>query len=84
MQLIQNQKLTYAEQRVRLEIAEISYGLLDAEWRHEDLRAAFTRVYVPLDGEGFIRVGEEEIRLSPGNIYVVPSELSFSCSCPER
>ena len=84
MQLIQNQKLTYAEQRVRLEIAEISYGLLDSEWEHEDLRAAFTRVYVPLEGEGFIRVGEKEICLSPGNIYVVPSELSFSCRCPQK
>ncbi len=84
MQLIQNQKLTYAEQRVRLEIAEISYGLLDSEWEHEDLRAAFTRVYVPLEGEGFIRVGDQLIRLCPNHIYVVPSELSFSCFCPEK
>lgn len=84
MQLFQNQKLTYAEQRVRLEIAEISYGLLDSEWEHEDLRAAFTRVYVPLEGEGLICVNGTGIRLQPGNIYVVPSELSFSCSCPEK
>ncbi len=84
MQLIQNKKLTYAEQRVRLEIAEISYGLLDSEWKHEDLRAAFTRVYVPLEGEGFIQVNGETIRLCPGNIYVIPSELSFSCFCPEK
>ncbi len=84
MKLIQNLKLTYAEQRVRLEIAEISYGLLDSEWEHEDLRAAFTRVYIPLEGEGFIVVNGERIRLCPGNIYVVPSDLSFSCFCPER
>ncbi|MBR2354392.1 MAG: helix-turn-helix transcriptional regulator [Clostridia bacterium] len=84
MKLLPNQKLTYAEQRVRLEIAEISYGLLDSEWEHEDLRAAFTRVYIPLEGEGFIRVNGENICLCPGNIYVVPSELSFSCFCPEK
>ena len=84
MQLIQNQKLTYAEQRVRLEIAEISYGLLDEEWKHEDLRAAFTRVYIPLEGEGFIRINGEDIRLCPDRIYVIPSELSFSCFCPEK
>ncbi len=84
MQLFQNQIMTYAEQRIRLEIAEISYGLLDPEWQQDDLRAAFTRIYVPLEGEGIIRVGEQEIRLVPHHIYVVPSELSFSCSCPEK
>ena len=83
MELFQNQALTYAEQRTRLEIAEISYGYLDSEWRRDDLRAAFTRIYVPLKGEGFIRVGDTEIALRPGAIYVIPSELSFSCSCPE-
>ena len=83
MELYQNQALTYAEQRIRLEIAEISYGYLDSEWTRDDLRAAFTRIYVPLKGEGFIRVGETEIALRPGAIYVIPSELSFSCSCPE-
>ncbi len=84
MKKIVNEELTYAEKRIRMEIVEISYGLLDTEWKIDDLRASFTRVYIPLEGEGIISIGGKDIHLVSGNIYVIPSDLSFSCFCPER
>ncbi|MBQ9085780.1 MAG: helix-turn-helix transcriptional regulator [Clostridia bacterium] len=83
MKLCINEELTYAEKRIRMELIEISYGFLDPSWKIENLRAAFTRVYVPLEGEGILYFGDRTVHLRPGKIYVVPSQLNFSCSCPE-
>lgn len=75
-------QLLYAENRVRMEISEISYASLDPSWNFKDLRASFTRIYLPLRGMGEISYGGKTAQLIPGNIYVVPAGLSFSCACP--
>lgn len=84
MELVRNEKLLYATRKINLDIQEISYGYLDSEWTNENLCAAFTRIYIPLSGEGRIRYGDTALTLSPGNIYLVPSGLSFSSECEER
>lgn len=84
MQLIRNEAMTYAQKRTNLEIEEISYGALDPEWNIENLQAAFTRIYLPLAGEGMIRYGDQTVHLLPRHIYVVPSGLSFSAYCPNK
>ena len=84
MKLVKNEDLLYAAKRINLEISEISYGYLDSEWNNENLCASFTRIYVPLSGEGSIRFGQTSLLLCPGNIYVVPSGLNFSSECLDR
>jgi len=84
MRIIRNEELLYAESRVKLEVREISYGLLNSEWNHEDLRASFTRLYIPLSGEGEISYGGQTVPLVAGNLYVVPAGLRFSCACPRE
>lgn len=81
MGTIRNEEMLYAQKNINLEISEISYGLLDSSWNLKNLRAAFTRVYFPLKGSGFITIGEEQIELLPHRIYVVPAGLNFSCEC---
>lgn len=76
-------QLLYAENRIHMEISEISYGSLDPSWNFKNLCAAFTRIYLPLRGMGRISYGNTTVELLPGHIYVVPAGLSFSCSCPE-
>ncbi|MBO5938542.1 MAG: helix-turn-helix transcriptional regulator [Clostridia bacterium] len=83
MELIRNEEMLYLGRRMNLEIDEIRYALLDSEWNLQNLRASFTRVYFPLDGEGILTFGNEEITIRPGNIYIVPSELNFSGFCPK-
>ncbi len=83
MQLIKNEELTYLGKRINLDISEISYGFLDTEWNMQNLCAAFTRVYLPLEGEGILTIGDTAVTIVPGNIYVVPSNLNFSGYCPK-
>ena len=76
-------QLLYVENHIRMEISEISYGSLDPSWNFKNLRAAFTRIYLPLRGMGRISYGNTTVELLPGHIYVIPAGLSFSCSCPK-
>ena len=84
MKLVRNEKLLFAAKRINLDISEISYGYLDDEWNNENLCAAFTRVYIPIKGEGQLCFGGRRMRLLPGRIYVVPSGLEFSSECADR
>ena len=83
MKVVVKNELLYFERQIRLELAEISYGYLDQNWNIKNLRAAFTRVYFPLQGKGILTFGDRTVELVPGNVYVIPSGLDFSCSCPE-
>ena len=83
MKLTRNEEMIYAAKRINLEITEISYGDLDPEWNIENLCAAFTRVYFPLEGEAILTFGDTTVPLLPGNIYIVPSGTNFSGFCPK-
>ena len=84
MRLVRNEELLFAAKRINLDISEISYGYLDADWNKEEISTAFTRVYIPLLGEGRVRYGAKELSLRPGHIYVIPSGLAFTGECDDR
>ena len=82
MSIKRNEEMLYAQKKINLKISEISYGFLDSSWNLTNLRAAFTRIYLPIRGSGFITVGRERIELIPGQIYIIPAGLNFSSECP--
>lgn len=84
MKLIKNEEFLYSENRIQMEVSDIRYGFLDSEWCFDNLRASFTRIYIPIKGSASITYHETTTSLLPGNIYVIPAGLSFSCSCPEE
>ena len=83
MPTAKNHQLLDIVSHIRMEIFEISHGYLDQSWHYGDLKAAFTRIYLPLSGMGRISYGGKTVDLVPGYLYVIPSGLSFSCECPE-
>ncbi len=84
MEMIRNDELLYLSKRVDLFIEEIREAKLDPEWDLTNMRASFTRVYFPLEGEGILTFGNERVTITPGNVYIVPSGLNFSGFCPEK
>ena len=84
MPTIKNHQLLEAASQIRIELFEISHGYLDQSWNYKNLRAAFTRIYFPLDGMGKITYGNKTEPLLPGHIYIVPAGLSFSCEGPQH
>lgn len=84
MRLVRNEELLFAAKKINLDISEICYGYLDSDWNKEVLSLAFTRIYIPLVGEGVVRSGGQSIPLRPGSIYIIPSGVTFTGECEDR
>jgi len=65
-------------------VSFFGYADVDQEWCSPDCSAAFTRIYMILEGEAFIFCKGECIQMRPGNIYVIPAGLTFSYRCDNR
>lgn len=79
-----NHELLYALKKTKLEVSAVNMAELDESWSFSNMRASFTRVYMPIDGSAHICVGDQRIELEAGNIYVIPYGMSFNCGCPDR
>ena len=84
MKLIKNEEFLYSENRIQMEVSDIRYGFLDSEWCFDNLRASFTRIYIPIKGSASITYHETTTSLLPGNIYVIPAGLSWSWIGPDE
>ena len=81
MDPLQNVTFTKEIDRLNMNISEVVYSVLDPHWRFH-LCSSFTRVYMVTKGEGWLRTAEQTVRMTPGNIYLVPAGLAFDTECP--
>ncbi len=70
--------------RLNMEILHAEHAELNNNWRATDIASPFTRVYLVTRGSGFVRYGNTEITLSPGNIYIIPAGLKNSFGCEDH
>lgn len=77
-----NDQLLYAMQKTKLDVSEMNMVTVDSSWSFPNLRASFTRAYIPLDGEAYIGIKGVRYPLEVGKIYVIPYGMSFTCGCP--
>lgn len=63
-----------------LSLRILEYGDVDTDltWHAEGVCSSFSRLYLVTGGEGFVRVGGEEISLHPGVAYLIPAGLRYS------
>ncbi len=54
---------------------------LDKEWSQKNVSSSFTRIYIILDGEGFLEYENLHIKMIPKNVYIIPAGLNFSYRC---
>lgn len=69
--------------RFHMNILHLSHCVLDASWRHPNSKAHFTRIYLPIRGEGQICCAGHNTALTPGNIYIIPANTDLSYSCED-
>lgn len=70
--------------RLNMEILHAEHAELNNRWRATDIASPFTRVYLVTRGSGFVRYGNTETTLSPGNIYIIPAGLKNSFGCEDH
>ncbi|MBE6777877.1 MAG: helix-turn-helix domain-containing protein [Ruminococcaceae bacterium] len=83
MNVRQNDLLIKESNRQNMDISDIGYADLDPAW-HARACSPYTRVYMVTDGYGELTYGRRCVRLTPGNVYLVPAELDFTYACPQR
>lgn len=81
MDITGNTAFTKEINRLNMNISEAVYSVLNRNWNYH-LCSSFTRVYMVTKGEGWLRTAEQTVRLTPGNIYLVPAGLAFDTECP--
>lgn len=57
--------------------------LLDKEWTFDNSVAPFSRLYYIKNGRAKIFCNDKTIEITPGNIYLIPPEVTISYKCEE-
>lgn len=67
-----------------MEIGEHGYVFLEREhWRGESMMPPFSRLYLVMSGNGWIRMGDTLLRLQAGRAYLLPAGLSIQYGCDD-
>lgn len=81
MDICKNNKLNHLSKILELEILEVAHASLGPEWNFKNVSYRFSQLYVPTKGFGQLLLETETIDLKPGNIYIIPAGLQYSCHC---
>lgn len=81
MEVFTSDKLYKSITGMDMDISDARYAILDSDWRADGIRSPFTRVYMIISGEAFISDEHESIKMTAGNIYVIPANHVFSYRC---
>ena len=53
------------------------------EWNFSNITSPFTRIYLIIDGEGYIMPNNKMYKLKPGYLYIIPSYVQCNYNCVE-
>lgn len=67
--------------RINMNILEVAFARTDREWNMKNVISPFVRLYYVQSGEAYIEYSGTTIKLTAGNIYLIPSNLEFSYWC---
>jgi len=66
-----------------LEILHDAFLIGDRSWNHTNIKATFNRIYLIIDGEGYIKNENEFVRLQPGYMYLTPVGSCYDYVCTD-
>ncbi len=68
---------------LKVKLLNVASCELDSSWNYHGLVSHFPRIYLITRGEGYIFPNNQKIRLEPGKLYLIPSQIPCSYACPE-
>ena len=66
-----------------IDILNVERYRVGREWNHQNVNSPYTRIYMILDGLGYLTVNKKEYLLEPGYLYLVPAFTNVDLACPE-
>lgn len=77
-------KNLYLTNTLQLEFLSGSYARLDTRWKYREIGFPFTRIYYIHSGSGVLSCNGQTVTMTPGNIYILPTNLPVSYHCPDQ
>lgn len=68
---------------ISFELSSVAHCRLGKEWNYKNNISSFTRLYLITEGEAFVYIGDRQILLRKGYLYLIPSFTHCSYVCPE-
>ena len=68
---------------LNMNILQFDNVTLTSSWKAANVTSSFTRIYMVTQGVGWLKYGENVMRMTAGNVYIVPAGLTFSYSCED-
>jgi AraC family transcriptional regulator len=68
---------------LKVKMLNVAKCELDSAWNYFDLISHFPRIYLITSGEGYIYPNNQEIKLEPGFLYLIPSNIPCTYTCSE-
>lgn len=69
--------------QLRVDVIEAHYSQCSPVWQDIDYVPAHNKLYYICDGEGWLRIGDEEFRPEPGELVLMPANVLQSFSAIE-
>ena len=63
-------------QSLKIELKNVAFQRFNKYEGYQNINSPFSRMYLVTEGEGQLVIGNEEIKLEPGNLYLIPSFTS--------
>ena len=69
-------------EELKVNLLNTAYCELGQSWNYTDVVSPFSRIYLITQGAGYIYPNNQKITLKPGHLYLIPSYMHCSYSCP--
>ena len=74
-------KLLTVLRKTEINILRACFANLDERWNFKTNGADYNRLYFVTSGSGFLCTEKQFIKMTPGNVYFIPTGCRFSCGC---
>ncbi|MGN7759872.1 helix-turn-helix domain-containing protein [Paenibacillus sp. 22594] len=73
--------LTSYISNLKLDLIMADYNLCSTDWKDLDYTPDYSKFYFICEGEGWLKIGEQEYYPQPGELYLMPEGVKQSYSC---
>ena len=66
---------------MNLMMLNVGFATHHADWNWQKVSSPFIRIFLVVEGEAMLHLPEEDVRLKPGHMYIIPAYTIHSYEC---
>ena len=69
---------------MNLMLLNVGLAQHNADWNWQNVSSPFTRIFYVVEGEAMLHLPDEDVRLQPHHLYIIPAYVTHSYECHGR